>query len=124
METAICLPLLLTMMLAALELCSGYYMKESLTIACFEAARNISQNNASDSDARQICLDILQARNINLGDGTITIEREAINNVPTLQSVSVSISAPSAGNSIRIFDKFASRNIGASVAMAVETDAD
>ena len=122
-EAALCIPVIIILMFGTLEISSGFYLKESLTIAAYEGARTGAKRRATSGQVRARVLDILAARNVSLGDsGVITITPGDLTTLDALEPLTVTVEVPSAGNSALIFDSLANRTINASVRMAREFD--
>jgi len=122
-EAAFCIPLIIILMFATLEISAGYYLKESLTIAAYEGARTGAKRRATRAQVIQRVQDILDARNVSLGDsGTIQVTPSSLESMQTLQPLTVTVTAPSAGNSAFVFNALANRTIRAEVRMAREFD--
>jgi len=122
-EAALCIPVIILLMFGTLEISAGYYLKESLTIAAYEGARTGAKRRATKAQVVARVNDILAARNVELGDsGYIVVTPNDLSTLDALQPLTVTVQAPSAGNSALIFDAVANRNVTASVKMAREFD--
>jgi len=119
-EAAICFPLILVLMLGTLEITSGLYLRESLSICGFEACRVGTRRGATADDVRDRATEVLADRGVSGGEVIITPDSfDALN---SLDQISVQVSAPTAGNSIFIFDNLANRTIRSRVTMIREFD--
>lgn len=110
-------------MFGTLEISAGYYLKESLTIAAYEGARTGAKRRATRDQVVARVNDILAARNVNLGStGQIIVDPSDLSTLDALDPLTVTVRAPTTGNSALIFDSVANRNITATVKMAREFD--
>ena len=127
-ETALCIPLVILLMLGTLEVCSGIYLSESLSVSAYEAARIGVRRRATAQDVYARAVEALADRNVVLptdGAGNpygITIEPASFVGLDALDPIKVTISAPTSGNSLYIFDSFLNRTISTSVSMVREFD--
>jgi hypothetical protein len=112
---------MIPIMFGTLEICSGYYLQESLTIAAYEGARTAARQDATPEDVREYVGELLVDRGVNIGDGNIEVIPASFNNQRALDPVTVRITAPTAGNSIFVFQHMANRNLVAEVTFAFET---
>jgi len=119
-ETALCLVAMIPLLFGTLEICSGYYLQESLTIAAYEGARTAARQDASPEDVRDYVSDLLEDRGVNIGNGNIEIIPEVFDNQRALDPVTVRVTAPTAGNSIFVFQNLANRTLVAEVTFAFE----
>ena len=65
-EAALCLPLILLIISATVELSTTIYLKESLTVACYEGARMAVTRNATDERVRDRIAEVLAERHIDM----------------------------------------------------------
>ncbi len=122
-ETALCLPVIVILMFATLEICAGIYLKESLSIAAYEGARTGVKRRSTRAQVISRVEDILAARNVTLGSGgRITVAPTDLSTLDILDPITVTITAPTADNSAFVFNHLANRNITATVKMAREFD--
>ena len=119
-EAAICFPLIILLMLGTLEISAGLYVKESLTVCCFEGCRIGTRRGATADDVEDRTIEVLASRNI-VG-ATIEVIPDSFAGLEALDNISVRITAPTAGNSIFIFDNLENRNIQSQVTMIREFD--
>ena len=71
-EMAICLPLMVMLVLGSIETCSMIYLRHSLTIASYEAARVAIDFDGTNTEVMARCQEILDAREV--ADADIDIE--------------------------------------------------
>ena len=125
-EAAICFPLIVLIMMGTLEACAGIYLKESITICAFEGTRVGVRRNGTAQDVRDTVLAALADRQVIIpGDDSslgVTITPSNFDSLDALDEINVQIVAPTAGNSLYIFDSFVNRNVSCSVTMVREFD--
>jgi Flp pilus assembly protein TadG len=97
-EMAICLPLIVMLVLGSIETCSMIYLRHSLTIASYEAARVAIDFDGTSTAAEARCQEILDAREVE--DADIDIEPDEVATVDRGQQISVTVSAPCDSNAI------------------------
>ena len=126
-EAAIIIPIvIIPIMMGTLEICAGLYLKESLTICAFEGVRIGTRREGTAEAVLARVQEVLDDRQIDMtasnpGVG-ITIDPPDFSGLDALDPITVTIVAPTAGNSIFIFDHLANRNVSASVTMVREFD--
>lgn len=119
-ECAFCIPIVLVLMFGTLETCSGIFLKESLTVAAFEGVRVGVRRRAERQDVIDRAQAVLDARNIT--GSTITVTPADFAGLNALDTITVHIVAPTAGNSLYIFDFMVGRDVSAEVSMVREFD--
>lgn len=119
-EAALCILVMFPILFGTLEICSGFYLQESLTIAAYEGARTAARQDATPSDVRDYVREILEDRGVDISNGDIDIDPAAFGNQRALDPVTVTVSCPTAGNSIFVFQHMADRTLTASVSFAFE----
>ena len=119
-EAAVCIPLILLLMLGTLEITSGLYLRESLSVCSFEACRVGARRRASADDVRARAQEVLADRGVN--GASVVLTPSNFDALSSLDQISVEITAPTAGNSIFIFDHLANRTVQSSVTMIREFD--
>ena len=119
-EAAICFPLILLLTLGTLEITSGLYLRESLSVCCFEACRVGTRRGATANDVQARAEEVLADRGIT--GATVVLTPNNFDSLNSLDTFSVQITAPTAGNSIFIFDNLTNRSIQSSVTMIREFD--
>jgi hypothetical protein len=97
-EMAICLPLMVMLVLGSIETCSMIYLRHSLTIASYEAARVAINFDGTNADVLARAQEILDAREV--ADADIDIEPSDVELVERGQPISITVSAPSDSNNI------------------------
>lgn len=119
-ETAICVTAMVPILFGTLEICSGFFLQESLTIAAYEGARTAARQEATPEGVREYVRDILEDRGVNVDNGDIEITPASFTNQRALDPVTVRVSVPTAGNSIFVFEHLANRTLVAEVSFAFE----
>ena len=119
-EAAFCFPVIVILMLGTLEITSGLFLRESLSICSFEACRVGTRRGSTATDVQDRAIEVLADRGVT--SATVTITPSNFDDLVSLDAISVSITAPTAGNSIFVFDNLANRSISSSVAMVREFD--
>jgi Flp pilus assembly protein TadG len=120
-EAAFCIPVIIILMFGTLEICSGYYLKESLEIAAYEGARFGARQNTTPEDVREYVTDILADRNVTVTDADITITPATFGNQRVLDPLTVSVSCSATENSMFAFELFSGRILTGEVTYAFET---
>lgn len=127
-EAAICFPVIIILMMGTLEICAGIFLKESLTLCAYEGVRAGIHRRSSAEDVMERVLEMLEDRQITIpesSDGSpqgIEIIPSDFSDLKALDPITVRIIAPTAGNSLYIFDSLVNRNVSASVTMVREFD--
>ena len=75
-EFAVCLPVMIVLVVGAIETSSMIFLKQSLTVAAYEGGRTSTIPGATTDDVRATCQDILADRNVNGATITITPDVE------------------------------------------------
>lgn len=131
-ESALVIPIILIIMFSTLEICSGYYVQESITIAAYEGSRFAAreygrvrgENEApfAESDITDYVTEILEARGVTSEpEITIDLDGETFDTIDVLDPIRVTIACPTDGNSTFVFGKMANRTLTASVVFAAES---
>lgn len=121
-EAAFCIPMLFIVMFGTLETCSGIFLAEAVKVSCYEGCRVGVRRRATRADVLAQVNNVLAARNIT--GATVEVSPDTFSGMKALDPITVRISAPTAGNSLYIFDFFAGRTIAAEVTMVKEFDED
>jgi len=105
-ESALCLPLILIIISATVELSTTIYLKESLTIAAFEGARVAVTRDATNGKVRSRVAQVLKERHIDMSGYS---RSQAISISPNsktaeiMDPISVQVIAPTSGNTVSPF---------------------
>lgn len=120
-EAAICFPLIIVLMMGTLEVCAGIYLKESVAICAFEGVRVGVRRRATREMVIQRVQEVLVDRQVVLPDDSgIEVFPEDFSTLRELDPITVRITAPTAGNSLFIFDSLVNRDVVAEVTMVRE----
>lgn len=119
-ECAFCIPVVLLLTFATLEICSAIFVKETLTVAAYEGARIGVKRRATYQDAYDQTLSILEARG--LVNYEINISPANFNSLDALDLITINVEAPTAGNSFFIGQFLEGRSLSATVRMVREFD--
>lgn len=119
-EAAFCFPLIIILMLGTLEITAGLYLRESLSVCSFEACRTGTRRGSTAADVEARALEVLADRGVT--GASFTITPPSFDDLDALDQISVAISAPTAGNSIFIFDNLVNRTVRSRVTMIREFD--
>lgn len=120
-ELAVCLPLILTICIATIDLCSAMFLRESLTIAAYEGARVGVPKGGTNATATARITALLDERNIQYDAGSVvTFSGNGFDGAQTLDHVRVTVSVPAATNLISPAKFFGNKQISAAVTMRKE----
>ena len=112
--------------MGTLEVCAGLYLKESLTVCAFEGVRVGVHRRATAEDVIARAEQALADRQVTIPDNDpdlgITITPSDFSSLKALDPITIQIVAPTAGNSLYIFDSLVNRNVTATVTMVREFD--
>ncbi|EMI46568.1 MULTISPECIES: TadE family protein [Pirellulaceae] len=97
-EVAICLPVLMTLTLATIDLCSVFFLKETVSIAAYEGARRGVNRGGTNAAAIARVQQVLNERGIQFGSGAISFEGATYDSAETLEHVTLVVTVPAAGN--------------------------
>lgn len=97
-EVAICLPVLMTLTLATIDLCSLFFLKETVSIAAYEGARRGINRGGTTAAATARVQEVLDERGITYGGNVVTFNGKNFNNAETLEHVTLVVTVPAAGN--------------------------
>lgn len=92
-ETAVALPLLVILVFGSIELANAVFLKQSLNMAAYEAAKVITRPGDNNTLATTRCQQVLAMRKIS--NYTLTITPTVTARTPTGTQVTVTITAPS-----------------------------
>jgi Flp pilus assembly protein TadG len=92
METAVVLPLLVILVFGALEMSNAIFLKQSLNMAAYEAAKVITRPGDNNTLAASRCQQVLSVRRISTY--TMTISPAITASTARGTQVTVTVSAP------------------------------
>lgn len=119
-ECAICLPILLSITFATIDLCSAMFLKESLTLAAYEGARVGVERGGTDDIVRTRIEQLLTERGVTYSDSAIAISDPGFDDADTLEHVTITVTVPCSGNMPLTGAIFVGRTLSASVTMRKE----
>ena len=120
LECAIVLPFILIIMTGTLEICSGIYLKESLTICAFEGVRVGVRRRGSADMVNDRVQEVLTERQI--VNAVVTIEPADFGTLEALDPITVTVEAPANGNTAFNYGVMTGRTVSASVSFVREFD--
>ena len=97
-ETAVMLPVLVIIVFGAIELANGVYLQQTLSVAAYEGARELSRPGATREDAEQRIAAVLLAREVD--DYDVDVYPTVTPATPRGTEVTVSITAPASEYSV------------------------
>ena len=126
-EMAICLPVLLTLTIATIDVCSAMYLKESVAIAAYEGARVGAERGGTNAQAIARARQVLDDRGITYNANNVVQIRRTENPnsggfdvAETLEHCRVRVRVPAQGNIISPAKLFSSGTIQSFVWMRKE----
>ncbi len=120
-ELAICLPIMVAISMATIDICSAMFLRESLTIAAYEGARAGVPKGGTNALATTRVRQLLDERNIVYDAGqVVTFSGTTFDNADTMDHVTLTVQAPAAGNLISATQFFNNTNLSARVTMRKE----
>ncbi|HRA89912.1 MAG TPA: TadE/TadG family type IV pilus assembly protein [Planctomycetaceae bacterium] len=90
-EMAVALPLLVTLVFGAIEMANAIFLRQSLNIAAYEAAKVITRPGNNESLARTRCQEVLTVRKVSTY--TLTFSPAVTTSTPRGTQVTVTLSA-------------------------------
>jgi len=90
-EMAVALPLLVTLVFGAIEMANAVFLRQSLNIAAYEAAKVITRPGNNESLARTRCQEVLTVRKVSTY--TLTFSPAVTTSTPRGTQVTVTLSA-------------------------------
>ena len=115
-ELAVCMPILVLFVLGSIELSNFIFLKQAVTIASYEGARNAVRPLATDATSQSAAEAVLTARS--LYDSTFAISPSAA--VDRGNLITITVSAPSSANRVVIPQFIAGLSVSASTTMVKE----
>jgi Flp pilus assembly protein TadG len=114
-ELAICLPVILLLVVGAIEGSNFIFLKQAVTSAAFESAQVMTRVGGTKVKAESRATEVLSARSID--QSTISFTPANPDSVARGEQVTVSITAPVSANSIGLRWFFDNETVTASVCM-------
>jgi len=120
-EFAFCLPVLFTLTLGTIDVCTMLFLNESAALAAYEGARQGVGRGYTNADAIDRVVDFLDQRGITYNAGSVVqISNPGFDNAETLEHVTVTVSIPCAGNLLIPTDRIGNLIVSKSVTMRKE----
>ena len=126
-EMAVCLPIILTLTLATVDVCTAMFLKESVAIAAYEGARVGSARGGTNAEVVARVKEILDERGITYDNSSVVhIKKtdsptaEGFDTAETLEQCRVRVRVPLSGNVLSPAKFFTSGNIQSYVWMRKE----
>jgi Flp pilus assembly protein TadG len=120
LECAIVLPFILIIMTGTLEICSGIYLKESLTICAFEGVRVGVRRRGTADMVNDRVQEVLAERQI--VNASVTVLPTDFASLAALDPITVIVEAPANGNTAFNYGVMTGRTVAASVSFVREFD--
>jgi len=96
-EFAILAPILFLVIAGTMEVCSAMFLQEALTVAAYEGARTAVQRKATAAQVTARITEVLADRGVVGGSSSMDVAPEA---ALIFQPITVTVNAPTAGNTI------------------------
>ena len=120
-ELAFCLPVLFTLTLGTIDVCTMLFLNESASLAAYEAARRGVGRGYTNADATARAIEFLDERDITYNAGNaIQISAPGFDGAETLEHVTVTVTIPCAGNLILPSEMIGNLVVSGSVTMRKE----
>ena len=126
-EAALCLPVVMILMLGTLEVCSGLFVSESITVCAYEGIRAGIGMRTTRADIIERANAMLDERGVYVPENdpeygvTVTPDVD-FSTLPALTPITVQIVVPIKGNSPFTFGQFLHPAVTTSVTMVREYD--
>ena len=115
MEMAISLPLLVTMVFGAMEMANAVFLRQSLNMAAYEAAKVITRPGSNEALARTRCQEVLTVRKVTTF--TLTFSPTVTTATARGTQVTVTLSAPASNLSYGPVHFMSGRTLTSTVSM-------
>ena len=120
-EFAICIPVLITLTIGTMDLCSMIFLKESVTLAAYEGARRGVGRGRTNADVTQRIAEFLDDRDIDYDQAQlVAFSSPDFNSADTLDNVTVTVTVPTDGNLIIPSSMFGNMTVTSSVTLRKE----
>ncbi|MCA9265155.1 MAG: pilus assembly protein [Planctomycetales bacterium] len=97
-EFAVCLPVIVLLVLGAIEATNMVFLKQSLSVAAYEGGRTAVVPDATDADVIAKCQEILNERRVN--GANIAITPDPVEDLGSGEYIHIEVSAPCTGNTL------------------------
>ena len=120
-EFAICIPVLITLTIGTMDLCSIIFLKESVTLAAYEGARRGVGRDRTNAEATERVIEFLEDRDIAYDQSQLTsFSSPDFNSANTLDNVTITVQVPAEGNLIIPSSVFGHLTVSSSVTLRKE----
>ncbi|TWT54108.1 TadE-like protein [Rubripirellula amarantea] len=119
-ELAIILPVLLTMTLGTIDVCTAIFLRESAVLAAYEGARRGVGRDRTNAQVVARVEEFLNQRNIQYGGNVVEISNPGFDTAETLENVTVTVNIPVAGNTLIPSEIIGDLTVSAGVTMVKE----
>lgn len=116
METAVALPLLVTLVFGAIELANAVFLRQSVNMAAYEAAKVITRPGLNETLARTRCAEVLSVRKVSAF--TLTFSPTVTAATPRGTQVTVTVVAPASDLTYGPVQFMSGKTITSTVVMA------
>ncbi|EMI22806.1 TadE family protein [Rhodopirellula maiorica SM1] len=117
-EFAVCLPILVLLVFGSIEASSFIFLKQALSVAAYEGAREAALSTSTNSAAEDRAINILNARNVR--DFAVRFPDRSPEQAKRGEEIAVEIVAPTQSNSPLAGQFIANRDLIARVVMLKE----
>ena len=97
-EFVFCIPVLIAVTFATVDLCSAMFLKETLTIAAYEGSRVGIRSGGSNANAISRAEAVLTERGVTFNSDAVTISSPGFDSAATLDMITVTVQVPCADN--------------------------
>lgn len=115
LEAAISVPLIVTIVFGAIELSNAIFLRQSLNIAAYEAAKVITRPGTNEALARTRCREIMNIRSVSTF--SLSFSPAVTTATPRGTAVTVTLSAPASNLSYGPVRFMTGKNLSTSVVM-------
>ncbi len=117
-ELAVCLPVIILLVFGSIEAASFIFLKQSLSVAAYEAARESIRNTSNNANGESRASNVLDARNVQ--SYSISFPNGESATAPRGSEIVVLVTAPTQPNSPLAGQFVANRQLTARVVMVKE----
>ena len=114
-EAAFCLPVIVTLIVGSIEATNAIYLKQTATIAAYEAVKIASSQEGTTADAEAAANAVLNGRNIS--GATVSVSPSVDSNTAQGTLITVVVTVPLANNRVGITKFFTNEEMKATVFM-------
>jgi Flp pilus assembly protein TadG len=119
-EFALVAPALIALTIGTIDLCSMLFLKESITIAAYEGARQGVGRGRTNANVVARVQEFLDERNIQYSGNPCTFSSPDFDNADTLENVTVTVTVPCQGNLLIPSLMFGDMDLSADVTLRKE----